>query len=86
MRCCYCPSEKQMRWRRGRQTRHGGCRRDRRGAGATGVHAVSDDDGVRTRGRRALRHVGRGARERMAGAEAGQAGAASWAEREAAAR
>ena len=41
--------------------RRGGCKRDRRGAGATGVHAVSDDDGVRTRGRRALRLVGRGA-------------------------
>jgi len=59
--CCCCPSEKQMRWRRGRQTRRGGCRRDRRGTGATGVHAVSDDDGVRTRGRRALWLVGHGA-------------------------
>ena len=86
VRCCCCPSEKQMRWRRGRQTWRGGCRHDRRGAGATGVHAVSDDDGVRTRGRRALRPVGRNARERMAGAEAGRAGSASWAEREAAAR
>jgi len=75
-----------MRWRRGRQTRRGGCRRDRRGAGATGVHAVSDDDGVRTRGRRALRLVGRGARERTAGAEAGRAGLCCWAEKEAAAR
>jgi len=87
VRCyCCCPSEKQMRWRRGRQTRRGGCRRDRRGAGATGVHAVSDDDGVRTRGHRALRPVGRGARERTAGAEASRAGSASWAERAAAAR
>ena len=77
---------KQMGWRRGRQTRRGGCRRGRRGAGATGVHAVSDDDGVRTRGRRALWPVGRGVRERTAGAEAGRAGSASGAEREAAAR
>ena len=75
-----------MRWRRGRQTRRGGCRRDRRGAGATGVHAVSDDDGARTHGRRALRPVGRDARERTASAEAGRADVASWAEREAAAR
>jgi len=62
-----------MRWRRGRQTWHGGCRRDRRGAGATGVHAVSDDDGVRTRGRRALRLVGRGV-ARRAGADSGRGG------------
>ena len=75
VRCC-CYSSK-MRWRRGRQTRRGGCRRDRRGAGATGVHAVSDDDGVRTRVRRALWPIGRGARERTAGAEAGRAGSAS---------
>ena len=75
-----------MRWRRGRQTWRGGCKRDRRGAGATGVHAGSDGDGVRTRGRRALPPVGRGTRERERGAEAGQAGSVSWAEREAAAR
>ena len=86
VRCCCCLSEKQMRWRRGRQTRRGGCRRDRRGTGATGVHAMSDDDGVRTRGRRALRLVRRGARERTAGAEAGRAGLCCWAEKEAAAR
>jgi len=84
--CCCCPSEKQMRWRRGRQTRRGGCRRDRRGAGATGVHAVSDDDGVRTRGRQALRPVGHGAREWTAGAEAGRAGLCCWAEKEEAAQ
>ena len=66
--------------------RRGGCKRDRRGAGATGVHAGSDGDGVWTRGRRVLRPVGRGTRERERGAEVGQAVSASWAEREAAAR
>ena len=62
-----------MRRRRGRQTRRGGCRRDRRGAGATGVHAVSDDDGVRTHDRRALRLVGRDAARRV-GADSGYGG------------
>ena len=66
---------KQMGWRRGRQTRRGGCRRDRRGTGATGVQAVSDDDGVRTSGRRALRPVGRDA-ARRAGADSGHGGRA----------
>jgi len=79
-------ARKQMRWRRGRQTWRGGCRCDRRGAGATAVHAGSDGDGVQTRGRRALRPVGRDTRERERGVEAGQAGSVSWAEREAAAR
>ena len=86
--CCCCPSEKQKRWRRGRQTRRGDCRRDRRGAGTIGVHAVSDDDGVRTRGRRALRlgAARRGAPERTAGSEAGRAGLCCRAKKEAAAR